>query len=61
MFNAFRTTVLLAALTALFMTVGYFIGGNEALIREYQHFITAGVIAFVALVIGGYWWWNRRR
>jgi membrane protein DedA with SNARE-associated domain len=40
---------------------GYFLGGNEALIREYQHFITAGVIVFVALVIGGYWWWNRRR
>ena len=28
MFNALRTTVLLAALTAIFMAVGYFIGGT---------------------------------
>lgn len=51
-----------AGLWSLVLTLfGYFLGGNEALIREYQHFITAGVIAFVALVIGGYWWWNKRR
>jgi heat shock protein HtpX len=31
MFNAFRTTVLLAALTALFMVVGYFIGGTSGM------------------------------
>ena len=55
-------TSLGAGLWSLVLTLfGYFLGGNEALIREYQHFITAGVIAFVALVIGGYWWWNRRR
>jgi len=55
-------TSLGASLWSLVLTLfGYFLGGNEALIREYQHFITAGVIAFVALVIGGYWWWNRRR
>ena len=28
MFNAFRTFVLIAAMTALFMVVGYFIGGT---------------------------------
>jgi heat shock protein HtpX len=28
MFNAFRTFVLLAGMTALFMVVGYFIGGT---------------------------------
>ncbi len=47
MFNTLRTTVLLAALTALFMAVGYFIGGT-----------TGMVVAFgVALVtnIIGYW------
>jgi membrane protein DedA with SNARE-associated domain len=50
-----------AGLWSLVLTLfGYFLGGNEALIREYQHLITVGVIAFVTLVIGGYWWWNRR-
>jgi membrane protein DedA with SNARE-associated domain len=54
-------TSLGAGLWSLVLTLfGYFLGGNEALIREYQHLITAGVIAFVVLVIGGYWWWNRR-
>ncbi|HEY0663658.1 MAG TPA: DedA family protein, partial [Thiobacillaceae bacterium] len=45
-------TSLGAGLWSLVLTLfGYFLGGNEALIREYQHFITAGVIAFVALII----------
>jgi membrane protein DedA with SNARE-associated domain len=51
-----------AGVWSLVLTLfGYFLGGNEALIREYQHFITVGVIAFVTLVISGYWWWNKRR
>jgi membrane protein DedA with SNARE-associated domain len=55
-------TCLGAGLWSLVLTLfGYFLGGNEALIREYQHFITAGVIVFVALIIGGYVWWQRRR
>lgn len=55
-------TCLGAGLWSLVLTLfGYFLGGNEPLLREYQHFITAGVIVFVALVIGGYWWWNKRR
>jgi len=32
MFNAFRTFVLLAGLTALFMVVGYFIGGTSGML-----------------------------
>ena len=40
---------------------GYFLGGNEALIKTYQNHITVGVIAFVALIIGGYVWWQKRR
>lgn len=51
-----------AGLWSLVLTLfGYVLGGNEALIQAYQHHITAGVIAFVTLVIGGYWWWNKRR
>ncbi|MDP2028436.1 MAG: DedA family protein [Thiobacillus sp.] len=55
-------TCLGAGLWSLVLTLfGYFLGGNEALIREYQHHITVGVIAFVALIIGGYVWWQKRR
>ena len=47
MFNAFRTTVLLAALTALFMAVGYFIGGTGGMM------IAFGVALVTNLI--GYW------
>lgn len=55
-------TSLGAGLWSLVLTLfGYFLGGNEAHIKEYQHLITIGVIAFVALIIGGYAWWQKRR
>jgi len=55
-------TSLGAGLWSLVLTLfGYFLGGNEALIREYQHLIIAGVIVFVALIVGGYVWWQRHR
>jgi len=55
-------TSLGAGLWSLVLTLfGYFLGGNEALIKEYQHLITIGVIGFVALIIGGYVWWQKRR
>ena len=47
MFNTFRTFVLLAALTALFMTVGYFIGGSGGML------IALGFALVTNLV--GYW------
>jgi len=47
MLNAFRTTVLLAALTAIFMAVGYLIGGTSGM-------AIAFVIAVLTNVIG-YW------
>jgi membrane protein DedA with SNARE-associated domain len=46
--------------STILTTVGYFIGGNEALIRQYQIHITAAVLTFVTLVIGGYWWWQKK-
>lgn len=57
----FFYTALGAGLWSLVLTVfGYFLGGNQALIRENQHFITLGVIAFVVIIIGGYVWWQKR-
>lgn len=46
--NFFRTAILLAALTALFMAIGYLIGGQIGM-----------VIAFgIALAMNGYSYWN---
>ena len=54
-------TCLGAGLWSVILTVfGYFLGGNEALIRDNQLLITIGVLIFVALIIGGYVWWQRR-
>ena len=51
MLNFFRTSVLLAALTALFMAVGYFIGGTSGML-----------IAFgVAVVTNIFSYWNSGR
>ncbi|MGO9444212.1 MAG: DedA family protein [Thiobacillaceae bacterium] len=46
--------------STILTTLGYFIGGNEALIRRYQFHITAGVLTFVTLVIASYWWWQKK-
>ena len=48
MLNAFRTTVLLAALTSIFMAVGYLIGGTSGM-----------MVAFaVAVVTNVFGYWN---
>jgi heat shock protein HtpX len=44
MFNALRTTVLLAAMTALFMVVGYFIGGTGGMMIAFL--VAAGTNLF---------------
>lgn len=55
-------TSLGAGLWSLVLTVfGYFLGGNEALIKQNQHFIIVGVVVFVVLIIVGYLWWQKRR
>lgn len=43
------------------IALGYFIGGNEALIRENLSLATIGALVFVALTLVGYVYWNRRR
>ncbi len=54
-------TCLGAGLWSLILTLfGYFLGGNQALLKEYQHFITVGVISFVVLLLGAYIWWKKR-
>jgi membrane protein DedA with SNARE-associated domain len=47
--------------TSVLIALGYFIGGNEALLKENLHLVTAGLVACVALVLVVYVLWQRRR
>ncbi len=40
--------------------LGYFIGGNELLLKEYLQYLSVGVIIFVILAITAYWQWQQR-
>ena len=54
-------TLLGAGIWSTILTlIGYFIGGNEALIKTYLHTLTIVIVAIVAVIIGGYWLWQRR-
>lgn len=57
---AFYTIIGAGIWSAVLTVFGYFLGGNEALIKENQYLITAGVLAFVVIIIVGYLWWQRR-
>ena len=46
MFNAFRTAVLLAALTALFMVVGYFIGGTSGMMMAFGFALLTNILGY---------------
>jgi membrane protein DedA with SNARE-associated domain len=46
--------------TVVLIAMGWFIGGNEALITENLPLVTAAVLGFVALVLAGYALWRRR-
>jgi heat shock protein HtpX len=46
MLNFFRTSVLLAALTALFMVVGYFIGGTSGMLIAFGIAVVTNVFSY---------------
>ena len=51
-------TSLGAGIWVIILTLlGYFLGGNEALIKEYLHYIIIGIL--VSLVVLGIWYYNR--
>lgn len=55
-------TTLGAGLWSLVLALfGYFIGGNQALIEANKLLITAGVLSFVALLLVGYYFWQKRQ
>lgn len=43
------------------IAMGFFIGHNEALIKEYMHMITLGLGAAIAFLIAGYVYWCYRK
>ena len=51
-------TSLGAGIWVIILTLlGYFLGGNEALIKEYLHYIIIGIL--VSLFVLGIWYYNR--
>ncbi|MGA7950231.1 MAG: DedA family protein [Thiobacillaceae bacterium] len=57
---AFYTCLGAGLWSTVLASLGYFLGDNEDLVRQYQAHIAAAVLVFVALIIGGYWWWQRK-
>lgn len=47
--------------SAILTLLGYFIGGNELLLKEYLQYLTVGVIIFAILAITAYWQWQQRK
>jgi membrane protein DedA with SNARE-associated domain len=55
-------TCLGAGIWSLVLTgLGYSIGGNEALIKEYLPWVTAAVVGLVVMLLALYWWIQARR
>jgi len=47
--------------SAILIALGYFIGGNEVLLKENLHLVTIAVLVFVGLILVGYYFWQRER
>lgn len=54
-------TCLGAGIWSIILTaMGWYIGGNEDLIRQYLKQITVGLILLIGAGIALYWWWQRK-
>ncbi len=40
--------------SAILIAMGYWLGGNEALIEQHLHLVTTGAVIFVVMVLAGY-------
>jgi membrane protein DedA with SNARE-associated domain len=47
--------------TIVLIALGWFIGGNEALLKENLPLVTGAVVVCVVLLLGGYALWQRQR
>lgn len=57
---AFYTSVGAGLWSSVLALFGYFIGGSQDVIAENNTLIVLGTLSFVALVIGGYYFWQKR-
>jgi membrane protein DedA with SNARE-associated domain len=58
---AFYTCLGAGIWSLVLTTLGWYIGGNEELIKEYLHLITIGLVLAMAACIALYWWWQKRK
>ncbi len=55
-------TCLGAGIWSLILTaMGWYIGGNEALIQQYLKQITVGLVLIIGAGIALYWWWQKKK
>ena len=47
--------------SAILIALGYFIGGNETLLKQNLHLVTLVVLVCVGLILAGYYVWQRRQ
>ena len=58
---AFYTTVGAGLWSIVLALFGYFIGGSQSVIEENKTLIVLGTLGFVALVLVGYYLWQKRQ
>ena len=58
---AFYTCIGAGIWSAILIALGYFIGGNETLLKENLHLVTIAVLVGVGLLLAGYYVWQRRQ
>ena len=57
---AFYTTLGAGLWSVVLALFGYFIGGSQSVIEENKTLIIVGTLGFVALVLAGYYFWQKR-
>jgi membrane protein DedA with SNARE-associated domain len=57
---SFYTCLGAAVWSLVLVLMGYFIGGNEAVIKENLPYLTAAILLSVGAILGAYYWWQKR-
>ena len=58
---AFYTCLGAGIWSLVLATLGWYIGGNEELIKEYLHLVTIGLVLVMIAGIALYWWWQKKK
>jgi membrane protein DedA with SNARE-associated domain len=58
---AFYTCLGAGIWSVILTAMGWYIGGNEALIRQYLKQITIGLVLIIVAGIALYWWWQKEK